>query len=229
MFPQFQCGSPATSDSLPTYWSRLTGVVGGRVHLLRILIGMRGYRRPAVLLALTVLFVFACVSSPATDLPILDTETGDDEPRFSASTDLLLVSAASAPLLVAKLVSTVPGCEYVKNRMTARRSCPRGASPLLLAVSILLFFSIGLVVLLRVSKRRNSYTDVHEFIRSHIGEKRFADGSLASFLARFSHGFKVTVPFAALSLLFLDAAHSFPCRAASAADLACRIEGGIQP
>ncbi len=200
------------------------------MRLFRFLIGMRSYRRPAVLLALTVLFVFACVSSPAADLPILNTETGDDEPRFTASTDLLLVSAASTHLLVSRLVSTAPGREHIRNRITRRRSSPRGASPLLQAVSILLFFSIGLKVLLRVFKRRNGSRDVHEYLRSHIGEKRFGDGSLAPILARFFHGFRVTVPYAALSLFYfwMPRIH-FHARVASAAVLACRIEGGIQP
>ena len=208
----------------------LKGVDGVSLGIYRFFIGLRRYWQPAALSALAVLFFLACVSSPAADLSIPDTGTENDEARFMASANVLLISSAPAPILVPRMVSTARAGGHLRDRMSRRRSSYRSVNPLLIALSILPLFIPWLRAPVPALTRGNGVMGVHEFLKSHIGEKRFGDESGAPILARSFHGFRVTVLSAALSLFYFLSPHiMFNERFAGPAVLTCLAEGGIQP
>jgi hypothetical protein len=129
------------------------------------------------------------------------------------------------------MVGTARAREHIRNRMSRRRSSNRSVNPLLLyAISTLLFFIPWLKVPIPALRRRNHARGVHEFIKSHIGEKRFGDGSLASIPARSFHGFRVTAPHHALSLFyFLPSRIESHERFGGRFVLECLEQGGTQP
>ena len=135
----------------------------------------------AVLLALVVLFTFSGAFPPNFDPGL------DDDPRGGAM--LALTSAASSaaslhlPALSARPPRRVRDREHLRARPIRRRSADRSLDPIW-GISLSLIASIHLAFDLVLASRRRGSFHLAEYLKSHIGEKRFAD-AMPAFLVSF--------------------------------------------
>lgn len=171
------------------------------LRIRSLFMGWKDHRRSLlrwVMPALLVLLIFTS-TFPIGSISFEAEEAGDNAPFV-----LTAATAASAihlPALASRQGRRAHERVHLRTRRGRRNSADRGFDPAQEIIVPLIVFLHLIAGLLPASRRRVA-SRAAEYLRSHIGEKRFADGMSISPIALFLRVLSVTVLSAAPSLFY---------------------------